>query len=134
MCSPDTVRFAALRKRIPGVSQKMLSQTLQGLVADGLVTRCVENNVPPQVHYGLTDLGRSLEKRLAAPRDWAETHMRPSPSIGPDPPRAVADSAAARGEGAGTEPLRKARVGARTAAVSGQEGDRDIAVHRKREP
>ncbi|WP_280422301.1 winged helix-turn-helix transcriptional regulator [Nocardia carnea] len=72
---PQTVRFAALRKRMPGVSQKMLSQTLQGLVADGLVTRRVENTVPPQVHYGLTDLGRSLEERLAGLRDWAETHM-----------------------------------------------------------
>ncbi len=73
--SPRTVRFAALRKRMPGVSQKMLSQTLQALVADGLVTRHVETTVPPQVHYGLTALGLSLESRLAALRDWAETHM-----------------------------------------------------------
>ncbi|NUP25723.1 MAG: helix-turn-helix transcriptional regulator [Nocardia sp.] len=73
--SPGTVRFAALRKRMPGVSQKMLSQTLQALVADGLVTRHVETTVPPQVHYGLTELGLSLELRLAGLRDWAETHM-----------------------------------------------------------
>lgn len=73
--SPESVRFAALRKRVPGVSQKMLSQTLQGLVADGLVTRRVVNTVPPQVHYGLTDLGQSLEERLAGLREWAETHI-----------------------------------------------------------
>lgn len=73
--SPGTVRFGELRRRMPGVSQKMLSQTLQGLVADGLVTRHVEATIPPQVHYGLTELGRSLELRLAALRDWAETHM-----------------------------------------------------------
>ncbi|MCX0273317.1 helix-turn-helix transcriptional regulator [Nocardia zapadnayensis] len=73
--SPCPVRFAALRRRMPGVSQKMLSQTLRGLVADGLVTRHVEPTVPPQVHYGLTELGQSLELVLAAMRDWAETHM-----------------------------------------------------------
>lgn len=77
--SPHTVRFAALRRRMPGVSQKMLSQTLQGLVADGLVTRHVETTVPPQVHYGLTELGQSLELVLAVMRDWAEKHM---PEIG----------------------------------------------------
>ncbi|MGW6331721.1 winged helix-turn-helix transcriptional regulator [Nocardia rhamnosiphila] len=73
--SPRPVRFAALRRRMPGVSQKMLSQTLRGLVADGLVTRHVESTVLPQVHYGLTELGQSLELVLAAMRDWAETHM-----------------------------------------------------------
>jgi DNA-binding HxlR family transcriptional regulator len=60
---------------MPGISQKMLSHTLRGLVADGLVTRHVESTVPPQVHYGLTELGQSLELVLAAMRDWAETHM-----------------------------------------------------------
>lgn len=45
------------------------------LVADGLVTRHVESLVPPQVHYGPTELGQSLELLLAAMRDWAETYM-----------------------------------------------------------
>ncbi|AHH19082.1 putative transcriptional regulator, HxlR family [Nocardia nova SH22a] len=72
---PDEVRFADLRRAMPGVSQKMLSQTLRGLVADGLVTRRVEATVPPRVHYGLTELGVSLEVPLGALRKWAETHM-----------------------------------------------------------
>ncbi|MFF7158527.1 winged helix-turn-helix transcriptional regulator [Streptomyces sp. NPDC008139] len=73
--APGEVRFAELRRRIPGISQKMLSATLQSLVRDGLVTRRVEPTVPPAVHYRLTDLGLSLERPLAALRDWAETHM-----------------------------------------------------------
>ncbi|WP_037360782.1 winged helix-turn-helix transcriptional regulator [Amycolatopsis orientalis] len=73
--APDEVRFADLRRRIPGVSQKMLSVTLQSLVRDGLVTRRVEDTVPPRVHYRLTALGASLESALAVLRTWAEEHM-----------------------------------------------------------
>ena len=73
--SPDEVRFAELRRRMPGVSQKMLSATLQSLTRDGLVGRRVEPTVPPRVHYRLTPLGLSLEGPLAAVRAWAEEHM-----------------------------------------------------------
>ncbi|QXV56359.1 helix-turn-helix domain-containing protein [Amycolatopsis sp. TNS106] len=73
--APGEVRFAELRRRIPGVSQKMLSVTLHSLVRDGLVARRVEPTVPPRVHYRLTDLGRSLDVPLAALRNWAEEHM-----------------------------------------------------------
>ena len=69
------LRFAELRRRVPGVSQKMLSSTLQGLTLDGLVARRVEDAVPPRVYYRLTPLGVSLEVPLAALRDWAEDHM-----------------------------------------------------------
>ncbi|GAA0592310.1 helix-turn-helix domain-containing protein [Streptomyces crystallinus] len=73
--APGELRFAELRRRIPGISQKMLSVTLQSLVRDGLVARRVEPTVPPAVHYRLTELGLSLEIPLAALRVWAETHM-----------------------------------------------------------
>jgi DNA-binding HxlR family transcriptional regulator len=72
---PHEVRFAELQRRMPGVSQKMLSVTLQSLTRDGLVARRVEATVPPKVHYRLTDLGRSLEVPLAALRTWAEDNM-----------------------------------------------------------
>jgi DNA-binding HxlR family transcriptional regulator len=72
---PDEVRFAELQRRMPGVSQKMLSVTLQSLTRDGLVSRRVEATVPPRVHYRLTELGLSLEVPLAALRVWAEEHM-----------------------------------------------------------
>ena len=72
---PDEVRFAELQRRMPGVSQKMLSVTLRSLTRDGLVARRVEPTVPPKVHYRLTDLGRSLEVPLATLRNWAEENM-----------------------------------------------------------
>lgn len=73
--APDEVRFAELQRRIPGISQKMLSATLRGLAKDGLVGRRVDSSVPPGVHYRLTDLGLSLERPLSALRRWAERHM-----------------------------------------------------------
>ncbi|WP_433153821.1 winged helix-turn-helix transcriptional regulator [Actinomadura nitritigenes] len=73
--APDELRFAELRRRMPGVSQKMLSATLQSLARDGLVARRVEPTVPPRVHYRLTELGLSLEGALAVVRAWAEEHM-----------------------------------------------------------
>ncbi len=72
---PGELGFAELRRRTPGVSHKMLSQTLRSLRTDGLVTRRVEATVPPRVHYALTDLGLSLDTPLAAIRAWAEQHM-----------------------------------------------------------
>ncbi|MFS8198057.1 winged helix-turn-helix transcriptional regulator [Streptomyces sp. CWNU-52B] len=73
--SPDEVRFAELQRRMAGVSQKMLSVTLQAMVRDGLVGRRVEPTVPPRVYYRLTPLGLSLEEPLAMVRAWAEEHM-----------------------------------------------------------
>lgn len=54
------LRFFELRESIRGVSEKMLTQTLRALVEDGLVWRRVEPTTPPQVTYGLTDLGREV--------------------------------------------------------------------------
>ncbi|WP_227025521.1 winged helix-turn-helix transcriptional regulator [Streptomyces tsukubensis] len=73
--SPEEVRFAELQRRMAGVSQKMLSVTLQAMARDGLVSRRVEPTVPPRVHYRLTELGLSLEAPLAMVRAWAEEHM-----------------------------------------------------------
>ncbi len=73
------LRFFELRERIEGVSEKMLSQTLRNLVADGLVWRRVEPTVPPQVTYGLTELGEGTADHLSGMFDWirgnAETIM-----------------------------------------------------------
>jgi DNA-binding HxlR family transcriptional regulator len=72
---PPDMGFASLARSAPGISHKMLSQTLKNLCRDGLVARRVEATVPPRVHYSLIDLGRSLDGPLSALRVWAERHM-----------------------------------------------------------
>ena len=72
---PGEIRFAELKRRMPGISQKMLAQTLRSLERDALVARRVEGTTPPRVHYRLTELGVSLTGPLAVLRAWAEHHM-----------------------------------------------------------
>src|SRR5215471_3175191 len=71
----EALRFSELRRRIEGVSQKMLTQTLRSLERDGLVTRTVYPTVPVTVEYRLTPLGQSLTNAVDAIRDWAYGHM-----------------------------------------------------------
>ncbi|MFD7843835.1 winged helix-turn-helix transcriptional regulator [Nocardia sp. NPDC059764] len=70
-----TLRYTELSRRIGGVSQKMLTQTLRSLETDGFLTRTVHPTIPPRVEYELTDLGRSLAEPIAALRMWTETHI-----------------------------------------------------------
>ncbi|MBF6204623.1 helix-turn-helix transcriptional regulator [Streptomyces gardneri] len=70
-----TLRYTDLRHRIGGISQKMLTQTLRQLEADGFATRTVHPTVPPRVDYTLTELGHSLRTPIAALRDWIETNI-----------------------------------------------------------
>ena len=69
------MRYAALSRRLAGVSQKMLTQTLRRLERDGLVTRTVTATVPVTVEYELTTLGASLQLVMLTLKDWAEAHM-----------------------------------------------------------
>jgi DNA-binding HxlR family transcriptional regulator len=69
------LRYNALARRIAGVSQKMLTQTLRTLERDGVVDRSVTLAVPVRVDYALTPLGRSLLPLVAEIKAWAETHM-----------------------------------------------------------
>lgn len=65
-------RPAALRRRLPGITQKVLTSSLRDMEADGLVSRRVLKEEPPQhVEYALTPLGRTLEEPLAAICHWA---------------------------------------------------------------
>lgn len=63
-------RYGELRRLIPGISEKMLTQRLRELEADGLVSRRDLGTVPPHVEYDLTDEGRSLVPVLQAMYDW----------------------------------------------------------------
>jgi len=66
------LRFGALRRRIPDISQRMLTQTLRDLQRDGYVSRTVYPTQPPSVEYRLTELGQSFSAPLVALVEWAE--------------------------------------------------------------
>ncbi|MEM9203238.1 MAG: helix-turn-helix domain-containing protein [Actinomycetota bacterium] len=69
-------RFGELRRAVPGITQKMLTQTLRRLEQDGLVHREVLVEMrPPQVEYSLTPLGVSATEPLEAIRIWTEAHL-----------------------------------------------------------
>jgi DNA-binding HxlR family transcriptional regulator len=70
-----TLRFGELRRRIGGVSERMLAQTLQWLEGDGLVDRVAHEVVPPRVEYSLTPLGREAAARVRVLADWIETSL-----------------------------------------------------------
>lgn len=72
---PRAMRYSELSRRLAGVSQKMLTQTLRSLERDGLVTRTVTPTVPVTVHYELTDLGLSLHQVIRGIKVWAQAHM-----------------------------------------------------------
>lgn len=67
-----TQRFSELRRRIGGVSERMLSQTLQWLEGDGLVVRKAYQIVPPHVEYTLTPLGHQAAEKVRDLADWIE--------------------------------------------------------------
>ncbi len=67
-------RFGELRRAVPDISQRMLTQTLRDLQRDGLVSRHVFATVPPSVEYRLTPLGESLIPPLMGLAAWANAH------------------------------------------------------------
>ncbi|MCF2707086.1 helix-turn-helix transcriptional regulator [Arcanobacterium haemolyticum] len=69
------LRFGEIRRRIDGVSERMLSQTLAQLERDGFVARHVLSAIPPHVEYELTELGRSLVRPLISLIDLVEHSM-----------------------------------------------------------
>jgi len=72
---PRAMRYSELSRRLAGVSQKMLTQTLRSLERDGILTRAVTPTVPVTVTYELTDLGLSLHDLMRSIKTWAESHM-----------------------------------------------------------
>lgn len=72
---PGQLRFSALRRRIGGVSERMLAQTLKWLEGDGLVQRIAFDVVPPHVEYRLTPLGQEAAEKVRILADWIETSM-----------------------------------------------------------
>ena len=73
----ETRRFNELRRLMPKITQRMLTNQLRELERDGLIARKVYAQVPPKVEYSSTEFGRTLEPVLNALTQWAETHMLP---------------------------------------------------------
>ena len=71
----DRLRFTELKKKIHGISQRMLTVTLRTLEEDGLATRTIYPQIPPRVEYELTPLGRSLLVQMIGLSEWANENM-----------------------------------------------------------
>ena len=72
----ETLRYSELRRRLPKITHKMLSQQLRELEADGLVNRTVYPVVPPKTEYALTEEGRTLRPMLTAMQQWGLRYKR----------------------------------------------------------
>ncbi len=70
-----TQRFSDLRRKVGGVSERMLAQTLQWLEADGMVERRAYKIVPPHVEYTLTPLGEEAASKVQDLADWIELNL-----------------------------------------------------------
>ena len=70
-----TLRFTQIARAVPGISQKMLTQTLRRMERDGMITRHVHAVVPPRVDYALTPLGNSLSAAFCGVWVWAERNL-----------------------------------------------------------
>ncbi len=78
-----TLRFSQLRRRLPGVTQKMLTQQLRELERDGLLHREVYAEVPPRVEYSLTEKGLTLVPILELMCQWGQQEHRDQEESGP---------------------------------------------------
>ncbi|MBQ7164968.1 MAG: helix-turn-helix transcriptional regulator [Clostridia bacterium] len=72
LASPQ--RFTELKKTIPGISQKVLTDNLRALENDGLIEREIFAEVPPKVIYSMSELGDSLRPIISAMREWGENY------------------------------------------------------------
>ncbi len=69
------LRFTRLSELVPGISYKMLTQTLRSMEREGLIARTVHPVIPPKVEYKLTELGLSLGAAFCGVWMWAERHL-----------------------------------------------------------
>ncbi|MFD1018339.1 winged helix-turn-helix transcriptional regulator [Thalassobacillus hwangdonensis] len=69
-----TLRYNELRRLLPGVSHKVMSQQLKELEKDQFIDRIQYNTIPPKVEYSITDLGKTLMPILKLMHDWGTEH------------------------------------------------------------
>ena len=70
-----TRRFSELRRAIPGVTQRTLTNQLRELEMDGLITRTVYAQVPPKVEYSMSELGQSMAPILRSLKQWGDANI-----------------------------------------------------------
>lgn len=75
-------RFNELQKNLDGISQKVLTDSLRSMEADGLVTRTVYAEVPPRVEYSLSELGETMRPILDAMEAWGNSYKAMTASVG----------------------------------------------------
>ena len=73
---PGVKRFNQLQRNLKGITQKMLTQQLRDMEADGIVHREVYLQVPPKVEYSLTPLGESLKPIIDEMHEWGVKHLK----------------------------------------------------------
>ncbi|MDR3600362.1 MAG: helix-turn-helix domain-containing protein [Desulfosporosinus sp.] len=69
-----TQRFGELKKSLPGISQKVLTDSLRSMEEDGIITRKVYAEVPPRVEYSLNELGESMRPIISAMEQWGTAY------------------------------------------------------------
>lgn len=69
-------RFNELKKDLDGISQKVLTDSLRSMEADGIITRTVYPEVPPRVEYALSDLGESMRPIIKAMESWGTEYKK----------------------------------------------------------
>lgn len=77
----ETLRFSQLQRRLQSVTQKMLTQQLRELEADGLVHRQVYAEVPPRVEYSMTECGRTVTPILEQMCQWGQDYLQQTEGV-----------------------------------------------------
>ncbi len=72
-------RFNELKKDLEGISQKVLTDSLRSMEADGIITRTVYPEVPPRVEYALSELGESMRPIIKAMEVWGTEYKKGNP-------------------------------------------------------
>ena len=75
LLSQDKARFKELKNGIPGISQKVLTDDLRSLEADGLIIRTVYQEIPPRVEYELSTLGKPLKPIIDSMATWGNEYL-----------------------------------------------------------
>lgn len=71
----EVLRFNEIRRRLPNVTQRMLTTQLRELEADGFIERTIYPEIPPKVEYRLSEHGRTLEPVIQALKSWGDAHI-----------------------------------------------------------